>query len=268
VWVKPKVSFDMRNYYFVAPSLPPLSIHERPEITFDELMARLQVNLSKHDLEKIKVLRRFVDMYNIRALLMEEPVDPRGNLNEKELDEALLVQGVNAALPDYVFDFLDQFEKTADKIRNFSGLLARFFNEEIPRQEGFLRRYLQFERECRLVLLGLRAKQLRRDVVRELQFEDPTDPIVAHILAQKDSEVYEPPSEYAQLKELIVSCHGDPWAEHRAFAEYRFRKIAEMAESKLFSIDQILSYMAQLMIVENINELDAQRGNMILETFK
>ncbi len=254
----------MRNYYFVVPSLPPLALHERPEITFEELMGRLEINLSKQDLEKTVVLRRFVDIYNIRSLLMEEPVDPRGNLNQKELDEALLV---HAVLPDYVFDFLDQFEKVIDKIRNFHGLLARFFNEEIPRQKGFLRNYLIFERECRLVLLALRAKQLSRDVAKELQFEDPTDPIVAHILAQKDSEIYEPPPEYAELKELIASCYADPLAEHRVFAEYRFRKIAELAENRLFTIDQILCYMAQLMIIESMNELDIERGNMVLETF-
>ncbi len=254
----------MRNYYFVVPSLPPLALHERPEITFEKLMARLEINLSKQDLEKTIVLRRFVDIYNIRALLMEEPVDPRGNLNEKELDEALLV---HAVLPDYVFDFLDQFEKVTDKIRNFHGLLARFFNEEIPKQKGFLRNYLIFEREWRLVLLALRAKQLNRDVSKELQFEDSTDPIVAHILAQKDSEIYEPPSEYAEIKELIASCYADPWAEHRAFAEYRFRKIAELAEDRLFTIDQILCYMAQLMIIESTFELDIERGNMIVETF-
>ena len=255
----------MRNYYFVVPSLPALTLHERPEITFGELMARLEINLSKQDLEKARVLRRFIDIYNIRALLMEEPVDPRGNLNEKELDEALLV---HAVLPDYVFDFLDQFEKVSDKIRNFPGLLARFFNEETPKQKGFLRNYLIFERESRLILLALRAKQLNRDVVKELQFEDPTDPIVAHILAQKDSEIYEPPPEYADLKELIASCYADPWAEHKAFAEYRFRKIAGLAESKLFTIDQILCYMAQLMMIEDIHELDKERGNMILDTFK
>lgn len=255
----------MRNYYFVVPSLPPLALNVRPEITFEELAARLAINLSKEDLEKTKVLRRFVDINNIRALLMEEGIDPRGNLNEKELDEALLVHTI---LPDYVFDFLDRFEKTADKIRNFSGLLAHFFNEEIPKQEGFLHRYLTFEREWRLVLLALRAKQLHRDVAKELQFEDPTNAIVAHVLAQKDSEIYEPPPEYAELKEVIASCYADPWAEHKAFAEYRFKKIAELAESTPFTIDQILAYMAQLMIIESMFELDKERGKMILETFK
>lgn len=255
----------MRNYYFVVPSLPPLSMHDRPEITFEEFITRMTISLSKKDLEKTKILRLFVDICNIRALMMEEPIDPRGNLNEKELDEALLVQ---AGLPKYVFEFLDQFEKVPDKIRNFSGLVARYFNEEIAKEKGFLRAYFIFERESRLVLLALRAKRLGRDVAKELQFEDPTDPLVAQILAQKDSDSYDPPSEYADLKELIAACHGDPWKENKAFAEYRFKKIGEIAEGKLFSIDQILCYMAQLMIIEDLVELDEERGNMILDTFK
>lgn len=255
----------MRNYYFVVASLPPLFLREQSEIAFAEFMTRLEINLNKQDLEKTKVLRRFVDIYNIRALLMEEPVDPRGNLNEKELDEALLVQAI---LPNYIFEFLGQFEKVPDKLKNFYGLLARFFNEEIPVQKGFLRRYLVFERECRLVLVAIRAKQLGRDVAKELQFEDPMDPFVAHILAQKDSPTYDPPFEYAELKDLIASSYADPWAEHKAFEEYRFRKIEEFAEHNTFTIDQILGYMARLMIHESISELDIEKGNMILETFK
>jgi hypothetical protein len=228
-------------------------------------VTRLKANLSESDLEKTRVLRRFIDILNIRALLMEEPVDPRGNLNEKELDEALLVR---ASLPEYVFDFLDQFEKTADKIRNFAGLVALYFIEEISKAKDFLRKYLQFERECRLVLVALRAKRLGRDVVREFQFDDPSDPFIAQILAQKDSGSYEPPAEYMELKEMLVACGGDPWLENKAFAEYRFKKIGELAEGDLFSIDQILCYMARLMILEDLIQLDAERGNMILETFK
>lgn len=255
----------MGKYFFVVPSLPPLSLDEKPDLSFHELIARLQMSLSRSDLAKVKVIRQFVDLCNIRALLMEEPIDLHGNLNEKELDEALLV---HANLPDYVFEFLERYEKTSDKIRNFSGLIALFFNEEIPKHKGFLRAYLQFEREWRLVLVGLRAKMMGRDVARELQFEDPQDPLVAQILAQKDSDRYEPPAEYADLKELITACAYDPLAEHRAFAEYRFKKVEEMTEAHPFSIDQILSYMIQLMIIESIEELDKEKGKMILQTFK
>lgn len=255
----------MKNYYFLVPSLPPLYLRDKPDMTFEKLSSRLEISLTKSDLEKTKVLRRFIDINNIRALLLEEKIDPRGNLNEKELDEALLVKNI---LPEYVFDFLDQFEKASDRIRNFSGLLSLYFSKETPKASGFLKRYLTFERESRLVLLALRAKDLGRDVVKELQFEDIKDPLVAQILAQKDAPTYDPPEEYRELKERITNCRGDPWLENQVFAEYRFEKIEEMSETKFFTIDQILAYMAKLMIVEYLFELDEERGKLILDTFK
>ncbi len=255
----------MRNYYFLAPSLPPLNLRTSPELKFQDLKSRLADNLAQEDLKQIEVLLRYTDICNIRSLLMEEPIDPRGNLNEKELDEAILVK---ATLPLYVFEFLDEFGGTAERIKNFSALLARFFVEELPHLTGFLKRYFTFEREWRLVLVALRSKQLGRNLVSELQFEDFTDPMIAQMLAQKDAEHYEPPDEFADLKELIASAEGDPWQEHRAFAEYRFKKIEEMAEGALFTFDRILAYVIQLMIVEYWNELDEAKGRMILDTYK
>jgi len=215
-------------------------------------------------MEKVRVFRLFIDLNNIRALFLEEPIDPRGNLTEKELDEALLIHNI---LPDYVFDFLDQYDEATEKIRHFSGLLSFYFKEEIPKQTGFLKKYLQFERDWRLVVLALRAKQLKRDVIDELQFEDFSDSLVAQILAQKDADRYEPPQEYLEIKDLLASCGSDPWQKHKVFAAWRFHKIEEMVDHPLFSIDWILSYMAQLLIVEDWNELDEQKGRMILDTF-
>ena len=91
---------------------------------------------------------------------------------------------------------------------------------------------------------------------------------MAHLLAQRDADSYDPPMEYQDLKELMASCYNDPWAEYEAFAGYRFRRLEEMAEGPAFSVDRILCYMAQLMIVEDLFELDAQKGMMILDTFK
>lgn len=255
-----------KNYYFLIPSLPPLSLQERPEITFEKLSSLLEIGLTKSDLEKTRILRLFVDISNIHSLLLEEPIDPRGSLSEKELDEALLIKNI---LPEYVFDFLDQFEKVADRIKNFAGVLSLYFSKEIPKALGFLKSYLEFERQARLVLVAIRAKQSGRDIVRELQFEDATDPFVMQILAQKDAPTYDPPEEYRELKERIASCFGDPWLENHVYAEYRFHKIEEMAaEYGPFCIDQILAYMAQLMIIEYLLELDEERGRRVIDTFK
>jgi hypothetical protein len=253
----------MTNYYFLAASLPPLVLGEVPDITFTELSLRLEINLTKEDFKKTVVLRRFIDLLNIRALFLEEPIDNRGNLTEKELDEALLIRDI---LPEYVFDFLDRYESPMEKVRYFPALVVRFFLEEIPQQEGFVRRYLEFERAWRLVLLALRAKSLGRDVMKELQFEDVHSPIVAQIIAQRDAERYEPPAEYEEVRELLISCGSDPLLQHKVFAEWRFRKVEEMVDTPLFSIDWILAYMARLLILESINELDEKKGKMIMDT--
>lgn len=255
----------MGNYYFLAASLPPLAIGEVPEISFEELADRLEMNLSKKDLEKTVVLRRLVDLFNIRAFLLKEPIDPRGNLDEKELDEALLQR---EGLPGYVYDFLDRYEGMHDRLAHFSELFTFYFAEEIKKQSGFLKQYLTFEREWRLVLLALRSKRTGRDPARELLFEDFSDPIVAQILAQKDAEDYEPPVEYRPLKELILSCQEDPWLLHVSLGKYRFEKVEELVEKPLFTIDWILGYTAQLLMIEHWNELNQTKGMAILESFK
>ncbi|MGE5196754.1 MAG: DUF2764 family protein [Anaerolineae bacterium] len=255
----------MSNYYFLAASLPPLELDQRPELSFEELTSRLAINLNREDFEKTVVLRRLIDLYNIRALFLGESVDSRGNMNEKELDEALLIHNI---LPSYVFDFLDRFEQTSDKILNFPGLIATFFNQEIPKRTGFLRRYLEFERGWRLVLTALRSKELGRDVAKELQFEDFSDLLVAQILAQKDAPSYDPPPAYFELKEQLASCGPDPWQRQKVLAAWRFNAIEELVDKPLFSIDWILAYMARLIIVEYWKELDEKKGRLILEQFK
>jgi hypothetical protein len=255
----------MSNYYYLATTLPPLEFPSVPDISFESLKESLSLNLSEKDLKKVEVLRLFVDINNIRPLLLEEEIDSRGNLSEKDLDEAILVQDF---LPEFVFDFLDKYDTLPEKLKHFSELLSKFFAEEIQKRNGFLKEYLTFEREWRLVILALRAKITNRDVVKELQFEDFSEPIVSQILAQKDAEQYDPPVEYKELKEKFLACGTDPWQQNKMLSEYRFSRIEEMVDKGQFSIEAILAYLAQLMIVEYWNELDEERGKVILDTFK
>ncbi|MBX9922674.1 MAG: DUF2764 domain-containing protein [Rhabdochlamydiaceae bacterium] len=255
----------MGNYYYLAASLPPLEFPLATEASFASLQNALELNLSKEDLEKVKKLRLFVDLTNIRLFLQEEEIDPRGNLKEKELEEALLSETM---LPEYVFDFLKEHETLSEKLKNFSSLLAQFFREEIPKQTGFLREFFEFERQWRLVVLAMRAKKMRRDFAQELQFEDLHDPFVMQILAQKDTDTYEPPLEYQELSDLFQACGPDPWQQNKSLASYRFMKIQEIMSTLPFSMEWILAYLAQLMIIEQWNELNAAKGRALLDTFK
>lgn len=247
----------MANYFFVATALPPLQLGVPPDITFKEFVDLLKINLSAEDLAKTQVIRRFYDIQNIRALWKHEPLDYHGNLNLLDLEAALLDR---EGLPGYVFDFMDTYDAVKDRITHFPALTSAFFNQEIRRSNGFLKEFLQFEREWRLVLTGFRAKQLKRDLTAELQFEDPNDDFVMQILAQKDAKTFIAPNGYENLAILFEEHEKDPLALYQALCEYRFYEVEKMLNVDLFSIDRILGYLIQLIIVEKWLELDKKKG--------
>jgi len=247
----------MFRYYYLACALPTISLKSKPDISFEELKFMLRVNLSENDFNKAQIFKRFIDVTNLRLLWLNKDIDARGNLNTAQLEDVILIKDV---LPDFVFDYLDRYESKEDRIKYFSYLIASFFNEVILKSSGFLKFYFKFEREIRLVLMALRAKKLGRDLLKELQFEDLSDDFVAYILAQKDMDSFEPPSEYEDVKNIYKKYINDPKNMHLKLLEFKFNQIEIFAEKKPFTIDQILSYTALLMIVEDFNRLSSEEG--------
>jgi len=254
----------MRYFYF-ATSLPPLKLGKKPEISFKDFEEELKTNLTKQDLEKCKVIRLWFDLGNILAHLKKERIEVYGNLTEKQIEEALSIHNI---LPQYVFDFFDAREDLDLQIRDFPALFVAFFQNEIPKATGFLKDFLIFEKEIRLVLLALRAKRGKRDFAKELQFEDVHDPFIANILAQKDQPDYEPPPEFADLKRIWENKRNDPLELSEAVIEYRLKKMEEMTELALFSIDVILAYLVKLILVEQWNNLDEKQGKAVVDLFR
>lgn len=260
----------MRKYYFVASLLPPLRIGTPSDISFSDFIFACEVNLRKNDLRKVHVLRRYYDLQNLRILLgkaqVEEEIDKeldyRGNLDENDLEEAIMAQ---TGFPQYVYDFLDKYDDQKERLAYFPALIAEYFSYEAAQADGFLHSYLIFEREWRLVLAGFRAKKMGRDLSAELQFENADDDLVRQMLAQRDAETFEPPDRYRDLKEIFVEYGDDPLTLHQALCEYRFAKIEEMLGTDMFSIDRILGYMAQLIMVLKWVELDKKKGLQIVE---
>ncbi len=253
----------MAKYYFIGTLLPSLSFDIAPEISFARLEILLRDNLTSRDYEKTLVIRRFFDILNLRALWLGEELDPRGELTRLEIDEALAGR---TGLPDYVFDFLDAHPHTNDRIRHFPFLLAKFFQSGESIKDPFLRHYLNFERELRLVMTAFRAKKLGRDLSVELQYENPEEDLIAQLLAQKDAKTFEPPEKYKDLKVLFEKYGDDPLALQKTLDAYRFEMIdsfVDMADA--FSIERILAYLTQLIIVENWFELDKAKGMKIVE---
>ncbi len=249
------------KYYFLVASLPDLTLGKAPAISYEEARASLLLNLSASDQEKVALLQTLTDIRNIRAFWLGQPLERRGNFGEKDLEEAILVKD---PFPEFVGDFLDRYEQQEDRLRYFTSLYASFYAENQENLSGFLQRYFQFEREVRLCLAALRAKEEDRDLLHEFQFEDPTDPMVAYFLVQKESGDLHVPQEYEELKTAFLENGSDPKALYREILEFRLRGIEEMEFGLPFAIDQVLGFLARLAIVEDWAKLDDERGRAAL----
>lgn len=252
----------MMNYYFLGTLLPELHIGEPPEIGFREYERLLKENLSAADFAKTHTIRNIFDIINLRFYWKGEPLDQFGNYIESDLEEAFATRSM---LPPYVFDFMEKYEGKSDRLHHFPALLSTFFTKEIEQSSGFFKAFLMLERELRLVLAAFRAKKLKRDIFSELQYEDPEDPIIAQILAQKDAAVYEPPEKYEQLKLIFDKYQNQPLELQKAFIEFRFDKIEEMLGLDFFSADRILAYLVELILVEQWQQTDRQKGLKIVD---
>lgn len=232
-----------------------------PEISYEEFLHLLEDNLTAKDWEKAKTFLLYYDLQNLKAFWKNEAIEHKGNLNEWELEEAVVTQ---EGFPEYVYTYFYQHDSLESRLQHFPELISKYFAEESLSSKGFLRDYLRFEKEWRLVLTGFRAKQLGRDIVQELQFEDPQEELVAQILAQKDAKTFIAPEMYQDLQALFEEHADKPLDLYNALAEYRFQKIEELLGVDLFSIERILGYLAQFLIVEEWHALSKDHGMQII----
>lgn len=256
-------SLVILDHYFFGAALPPIQIGEPVELPFEEFQFLLATNLNQFDYSRVAALRLFYDIQNIRYLWMGEELDPYGNFSQEELEDAILT---GIGIPEYINEFVEKYDEKEERLRNFPALISAYFQNEIPSVSGFLHYYLIFEHEWRLVLTALRAKDLNRDIMVELQFEDPGNELVSQIIAQKDSKTYEPPSRYEKIKGLYETYRDKPVDLYQSLAEYRFNEVEEKLIVDFFSIERIIGYLVQLIIAEKWIQLDKQKGLEIFES--
>lgn len=251
----------MGHIFFASASLPPLYFGVHPEITFFSFIQLVEMNFSSADIRKINELREYIDILNIKRLLKQQPIDMRGNLSEKELDEALIeIEGLHPT----VLEFLREHENVEERLRHFNFLLSRYLEKRQQKTSGFLHAYYEHERMLRLALVAYRCAKNGGDIVEELKFEDPKEPFVASLIAQKDTTHFEFPFELDNLNETLATAVL-PIDQYRAIFEHQFAFAEEQGQQRLFSLDFIMAYMMQLLAIENWEATNEKTGIGIIE---
>ena len=121
------------------------------------------------------------------------------------------------------------------------------------------------ERTVILITVALRAKKVQRDLTEEFMYEDHSNFLVKALLDQRAASRPELETDKMVIVDLFEQNCNDPKKLQMAFLEYRFQKISDEAEKKPFSIDQILGYLAGVILIEDLFRLNAGAGKKILD---
>jgi hypothetical protein len=253
----------MTNYYFLASLCPPLALDVEPEMSFSQFMGYLRVNLTAKDFKKAQVIQLFVDLYNLRAMWLDQPLDPRGSRSKLDMQDDI---STKTGFDDYILDFLDRYDNPKAYIKAFPSLIDAYFTHEEVEASGFLKEYLKFERDSRLIMAAYRAFKLKKDLLEELSFEDPQDLLVQMLIVQKDAKTFEVPEEYERLKNVFEKYNDNPLDQFKALCQYRFDKVEEMKGDSVFTIDALLAYLVELLVVEGWQQAKQEKGYEIIES--
>lgn len=245
------------SVYFAYSSLPPLDFTSKPDISTEGLLDLFTLNLSERQMNKVRTFQLWIDLHNIY-----ESFDARGAYSKSTLKDLLKHE---ERLPDYVFEFLALYEDDEERERNFAWLIAAYFQKERQRNNGFVRKFLKFENEWRIVMTAYRSKKTRKNLGRELQFENSDDPIVAMALMQKDTHsAFVFPYEYKDLERIIVEAGPDPSKQLEAMTLYRFNFYQEHIVKHPFTLEALIAYMMALWILEDYYALKQDKGELLL----
>lgn len=247
----------MSYYYFLETALQPLEFPDKPDTDFGFILHLYEENLSESDKKSVNLLRKYIDVLNIRSFYLGYPINNQGCLNQEELAKAL---EDSEYFSQQIFDVLNQHEENRDKIKHFPSVLKVFYDEHIEKGCEFLKWFFSFEKYSRIILCAFRCKNIKKDILEELSFEDPLDPVVSEVLSQKDSPHFESPSGFEELVELLHLSKGSPKRQYHDFSEYRFRMIKQHIDMSTFTLDWVLGYLALFMILDEYHNTNPEEG--------
>ena len=249
----------MRNYYYLGISLPELEILSKPLIRFEELIEAFKINLSKNEMASVEKIQIYYDLINLEKTLLGEPITHKGNMTSQEILEALkLRQG----FPEFVFEFFDRYKVDSEQLEKFSELYSLYFHEYAGENDPSAI-ILQYEKELRSFLLGYRAVRFKRSIEKEFSLENIEDRDI-HLILSKEADTKVLNEEKLQKFLEKIDPIQDPLEIRSSVASFRFEHYKEIQDFHPFTIQGLLAYMMQLIILE---ELEVKSPEMGLEIF-
>ena len=257
------VNGSRQNYYLIA-GLPELFfVQEKSPFRVVEFRAELHRQLKEEDYRQLFFIFLPFDNSNFLQLLAkeEQALDPRGNFSANQWEEAL--QDPSRLLP-FQRTFLAAYREQSPLAANQSWemqLTTLFYDYVLEAAGPFLQRYFAFERDLRNLLVGISGRTQQQVVDPQYAGQYP----LTDMLKKSHARDFGLANEYPYLEKLLqLEELADIRERERGIDRLRWNFIEELNTFNYFSLEVILGYTLQLMILERWTGLDASRGEELL----
>ena len=257
-----------KNYYCLVAGLPDLFFNESKQ-GFSSLDFRneLQYQLSKTDLELVKLLYLPNDNKNLLNLLFEknEPFNKLGNY-EKEFLENQILQPVE--IPNYMTRFLKWAKNLETRELNLqieNKLHSLFYEYALLTKNNFLNEWFKFELNIKNILTAFNCVQFNYSTEKHLIQVSQNNTVYSLLISKRlKHELFEEELPFSDQIFRVAESNTSPEEKEKAIDKILWAYLDEQTFFHYFTIEKILSYIIKLGIIERWMKLDAETGKALL----
>ncbi|MBT3384696.1 MAG: DUF2764 family protein [Prolixibacteraceae bacterium] len=257
-----------KNYYCLVAGLPDLFFNESKQgYSSLEFRNELKTQLSKTDLELVKLLYLPHDNENLLNLFFEEdePFNLSGNYQKEFLENQILIPN---EIPDYMVPFLNWAKNLETRELNLeieNKLQDLYYKYVVTTKNNFLREWFEFELGIKNILTAFNCKQFNYSPEKHLIQAGKNNSIYSLLINKRlKHEFFEEELPFADQVFRIAESDFSPEEKEKAIDKILWDYLDEQTFFHYFTVEKVLSYVIKLGIIERWLKLDAETGKALL----
>ena len=257
-----------KNYYCLVAGLPDLFFNESKQgYSSLEFRNELKTQLSKTDLELVKLLYLPHDNENLLNLFFEEdePFNLSGNYQKEFLENQILIPN---EIPDYMVPFLNWAKNLETRELNLeieNKLQDLYYKYVVTTKNNFLREWFEFELGIKNILTAFNCKQFNYSPEKHLIQTGKNNSIYSLLINKRlKHEFFEEELPFADQVFRIAESDFSPEEKEKAIDKILWDYLDEQTFFHYFTVEKVLSYVIKLGIIERWLKLDAETGKALL----
>ncbi len=262
----------IRNYHFLVAGLPGISFGDKLWTTIGSFRKYLEAHLHPDDFRQVKYVLLAKDHQNLVRFLEsgEMPTDGAGSYSLTDFrnpeDAIAFAEPGHEPLPEYMTHILLQYcsgkaQPDMNHIRH--ELDEGFYSFIMERGDNFLKKYYTFLYDMNNLLAFVKAGEHK---LEPKEFITGDTLHTRHLREQAGNRPVKD-TDFEQFEEILSYTGSGLFAEEeKKHDQLRWRVIEEMNLFEYFSIDRILGYLLQMLILERWSPLTKAAGEAKLRT--